>query len=74
MTCEQCIHYDICNEQADGNIVELMGNPCFRFMDKDSFVEVGKCGGCAWANRKRPQKCSCCRRNPDMKDCYEVSK
>ena len=47
MTCEQCIHYDICNEQADGNIVELMGNPCFRFMDKDSFVEVGKCGGCA---------------------------
>lgn len=29
------------------------------------------CEGCMWANRKRPQKCSCCRRNQDMKDCYE---
>lgn len=37
MTCENCIHYDICNEQADGNIVELMKEPCFRFKDKDSF-------------------------------------
>lgn len=37
MTCENCIHYDICNENADGNIVELMGKPCFRFKDKDSF-------------------------------------
>ena len=35
-------------------------------------VEVGNCKGCIWSNRKRPQKCSCCRRNPDMKDCYEV--
>lgn len=34
-------------------------------------VEVGNCKGCAWENRKRPQKCSCCRRNPYMKDCYE---
>lgn len=33
-------------------------------------VEVGNCDGCIWANRKRPQKCSCCRRNPDMKDCF----
>ena len=32
------------------------------------------CEGCIWANRKRPQKCSCCRRNPDMKDCYEERK
>lgn len=35
-------------------------------------VEVGNCKGCIWVNRKRPQKCSCCRRNPDMKDCFEV--
>ena len=34
-------------------------------------VEVGNCEGCIWARRKRPQKCSCCRRNPDMKDCWE---
>lgn len=33
MTCENCIHFDICNEQADGNIVELMKEPCFRFME-----------------------------------------
>ena len=34
-------------------------------------VEVGSCDGCIYSNRKRPQKCSCCRRNRDMKDCYE---
>lgn len=37
-------------------------------------VEVGNCNGCIWEGRKRPQKCSCCRRNPDMKDCYEERK
>jgi indolepyruvate ferredoxin oxidoreductase alpha subunit len=42
MTCENCIHFDICNENADGNIVELMKEPCFRFVDKDSLVEVEK--------------------------------
>ena len=30
------------------------------------------CVGCKWENRKRPQKCSCCRRNKHMKDSYEV--
>lgn len=34
-------------------------------------VEVGSCEGCIYANRKRPQKCSCCRRNRYLKDCYE---
>lgn len=34
-------------------------------------VEVGSCDGCFYSNRKRPQKCSCCRRNKDLKDCYE---
>ena len=28
------------------------------------------CKGCLYENRKRPQKCSCCSRNIDMKDCY----
>lgn len=28
------------------------------------------CEGCVWRG-KRPQKCSCCRRNQLMKDCYE---
>ena len=34
-------------------------------------VEVGSCEGCIYSHRKRPQKCSCCRRNRDLKDCYE---
>ena len=33
--------------------------------------DIGVCEGCIYSNRKRPQKCACCRRNPDMKDCYE---
>ena len=28
------------------------------------------CKGCQYEKRKRPQKCSCCSRNIDMKDCY----
>lgn len=35
--------------------------------------ESGSCDGCIYANRKRPQKCSCCRRNRAMKDCYRRS-
>ena len=35
-------------------------------------VEAGTCEGCIYSNRKRPQKCSCCRRNKDLKDCYEA--
>lgn len=34
-------------------------------------VEAGSCEGCIYSHRKRPQKCSCCRRNRDLKDCYE---
>lgn len=33
-------------------------------------VEVGNCNGCYWKEIGRQQKCSCCRRNRDMKDCY----
>lgn len=33
-------------------------------------VEVGTCEGCIYAHGKRPQKCSCCRRNRNLKDCY----
>jgi len=29
------------------------------------------CGGCYWREIKRHQKCSCCRRNQNMKDNYE---
>lgn len=33
------------------------------------WIDVSGCDGCKWKNRK--QKCSCCRRNRNMKDCYE---
>ncbi len=53
MTCENCIHYEICNENAEGNIVELMKEPCFRFMDKDIIrhlfnrcAAITRCGMC----------------------------
>ena len=30
------------------------------------------CNGCRWKGRH--QKCSCCRRNANLKDCYEADK
>lgn len=41
-------------------------NPCIF-----ETVEIGNCSGCRWENRRRPQKCACCRRNSHIKDCYE---
>ena len=35
-------------------------------------VEVGSCEGCHWKEIGRQQKCSCCRRNRYLKDCYEA--
>lgn len=35
-------------------------------------VEVGSCDGCYWKEIGRQQKCSCCRRNWYLKDCYEA--
>ena len=29
------------------------------------------CLDCRYQRRLRPQKCSCCKRNPSIKDCYE---
>ena len=29
------------------------------------------CKGCQYEKRKRPQKCSCCRRNKDMADLFK---
>ena len=37
----------------------------------EEFEIIPACAGCVWAKGKRPQKCSCCKRNPIMKDCYE---
>ena len=35
-------------------------------------VDVGSCDGCNWKEIGRQQKCSCCRRNRYLKDCYEA--
>ena len=35
-------------------------------------VEVGSCDGCYWKEIGRQQKCSCCRRNRYLKDCYDA--
>lgn len=40
-------------------------NPCLF-----DCVEIGNCENCRW--KGRPQKCSCCRRNRYIKDCYET--
>ena len=34
-------------------------------------IDIGGCDNCIYSNRLRPQKCSCCRRNRHLKDCYE---
>lgn len=33
------------------------------------YIKIEGCGDCRW--KKRQQKCSCCRRNRYIKDCYE---
>lgn len=33
-------------------------------------LQISECDGCKW-NGKRYQKCSCCRRNRNMKDNYK---
>lgn len=40
-------------------------NPCIF-----DYVEIGNCEKCKWKGRH--QKCSCCRRNRYIKDCYET--
>lgn len=39
-------------------------NPCIF-----DVVDIGGCDDCYWKNRY--QKCSCCRRNRKLKDCYK---
>lgn len=34
------------------------------------YIKIGGCDDCKWKNRK--QKCTCCRRNRYIKDCYEM--
>lgn len=45
-------------------IIRSRYNPC-----AFDYIFVGGCETCRWKNRT--QKCSCCRRNRLIKDCYE---
>lgn len=68
--------YEITFASKDYEKTKVVKKVCQAIIDNAAdFVElireIGSCEGCIYSNRKRPQKCSCCRRNGDMKDCYE---
>ena len=50
------------------NIQQLLQSQLYSPFFAD-FIQVGGCDTCIWKNRH--QKCSCCRRNRHLKDCYE---
>lgn len=58
LNIRQIIHADISGAVND---------PLFEYID------IGSCDGCRWLG-KRPQKCSCCRRNKHMRDLWEGEK
>lgn len=45
----------------------------FKNVERYIWIQDRLCSECRWANRKRPQKCNCCRRNLGMKDNFELS-
>lgn len=55
-------------DSALWNVQRLLERDIRNFILFDC-VEIGDCDNCRWKNRK--QKCSCCRRNRYIKDCYE---
>lgn len=50
------------------NIQQMLEMDATNPIIADSFF-IGGCRSCKW--RDRPQKCSCCRRNRHIKDCWE---
>ena len=60
------------NEGLRDDFCEFLDCVMVEVDNAPTIMEIGNCEGCWYKGRKRPQKCSCCRRNPDMKDCYEV--
>lgn len=43
---------------------------CVQRLGELEDIEKQNCAGCVWKS-KRHQKCSCCKRNYDLKDNYE---
>lgn len=50
------------------NVMQMVQNDRHNCIIFD-MVEIGGCEKCVY--KDRPQKCSCCRRNRNMKDCYK---
>ncbi len=50
------------------NVQQLIESKRWNPIIIDAFL-VGGCENCRWKNRT--QKCSCCRRNRHLKDCFE---
>lgn len=46
VTCEDCVHYDICIFHPKGN----ENKECVRFKNKADVVEVVRCKDCKWFN------------------------
>lgn len=74
-----CVYCRPCAEHDEAVALAVKGLLVLRsanslFAGSDALVKIERtetCDGCVWANRVRPQKCSCCRRNLHLKDCYE---
>ena len=55
--CRECVHWKPTGSKAGNSFLDM--------------EYIGGCESCIYSNRRRPQKCSCCRRNRYLKDCYE---
>ena len=55
--CRECVHWKPTGSKAGNSFSDM--------------EYIGGCESCIYSNRRRPQKCSCCRRNRYLKDCYE---
>lgn len=66
--CDGCdaLEHGLCDHDVCGAAQLIMEAPSV------DAVEVGSCDGCHWKEIGRQQKCSCCRRNRYLKDCYEA--
>ena len=55
--CRECVHWKPIGSKAGNSFSDM--------------EYIGGCESCIYSNGRRPQKCSCCRRNRYLKDCYE---
>lgn len=55
------------------NVEQLLRTEYPKTMFVWDALKISECDGCKW-NGKRHQKCSCCRRNRNMKDNYKEEK